>query len=96
MGVDVEEGKPMPVPPVDWRATNALKRLFFAHVGPLIAEGTVRRLEPTDLCHLDALDSQRVRAIRLIDRSRDASDARAMVVVTVVKKTFFRRRRVSR
>ena len=86
----------MPTPPVDWEATNALKRLFFAHVSPLIAEGTVRRLEPTDLCHLDALDSQRVRAIRLIDRSRDASDARAMVMVTVVKKTFFRRRRVSR
>lgn len=76
MGVDVEEGKPMPTPPVDWRATNALKRLFFAHVSPLIAEGTVRRLEPTDLCHLDALDSQRVRAIRTIDRETRAMRAR--------------------
>lgn len=61
MTTDVEEGKTMPTPPVDWRAKNAFKRLFFAHVSPLIAEGTVRRLEPTDLCHLDALDSQRVR-----------------------------------
>ena len=61
-GADVEEGKTTPTPPVDWRARNPLKQLFFAQVSPLIAEGTVRRLEPTDLCHLDALDSQRVRA----------------------------------
>ena len=60
-GADVEEGKTTPTPPVDWRARNPLKQLFFAQVSPLIAEGTVRRLEPTDLCHLDALDSQRVR-----------------------------------
>ena len=64
MGADVEEGKTTPTPPVDWRARNPLKQLFFAQVSPLIAEGTVRRLEPTDLCHLDALDSQRVRARR--------------------------------
>ena len=64
MDADVEEGKTTPTPPVDWRARNPLKQLFFAQVSPLIAEGTVRRLEPTDLCHLDALDSQRVRARR--------------------------------
>ena len=33
----------------------------FAYPAPLIAEGTVRRLEPTDLCHLEKLDSERVR-----------------------------------
>ena len=58
---DVEDAGP-PKPPVDWAKNNALKSLFFAQVSPLIAEGTVRRLEPTDLCHLDTLDSERVRA----------------------------------
>lgn len=52
-------------PPVDWANVgwkkNPLKSLFFAQVTPLISEGTVRRLEATDLCHLDALDSQVVR-----------------------------------
>ena len=59
---DVEEGATVALPPVDWSKKNALKALFFAQVTPLIAEGTVRRLEPTDLCHLESLDSERVRA----------------------------------
>ena len=50
-----------PPAPVDWNKKNPLKALFFAQVSPLIAEGTVRRLEPTDLCHLEKLDSERVR-----------------------------------
>lgn len=58
---DVEDAGP-PQPPVDWTKKNVIKTLFFAQVSPLIAEGTVRRLEPTDLCHLDKLDSERVRA----------------------------------
>jgi hypothetical protein len=51
----------VPKAPVDWTKKNPIKALFFAQVTPLIAEGTVRRLEPTDLCHLDRLDSERVR-----------------------------------
>jgi len=53
-------------PPVDWTKRNYFKEFFFEHVTPLISEGTVRRLEPTDLCHLERLDSVRVR------RARDA------------------------
>ena len=57
---DAEDVGPPPAP-VDWNKKNPLKALFFAQVSPLIAEGTVRRLEPTDLCHLEKLDSERVR-----------------------------------
>ena len=57
---DAEDVGPPPAP-VDWRKKNPLKALFFAQVSPLIREGTVRRLEPTDLCHLEKLDSERVR-----------------------------------
>jgi len=60
---DVESGAKVALPPVDWSKKNLFKALFFAQVTPLIAEGTVRRLEPTDLCHLDALDSDRLSAI---------------------------------
>ena len=71
---DVESGAKVALPPVDWSKKNPFKALFFAQVTPLIAEGTVRRLEPTDLCHLDALDSDRVR-IRFRQRARcDALD----------------------
>jgi len=53
----------VPKAPVDWTKKNPIKALFFAQVTPLIAEGTVRRLEPTDLCHLDRLDSERLSAL---------------------------------
>jgi hypothetical protein len=60
----------VPKAPVDWTKKNPIKALFFAQVTPLIAEGTVRRLEPTDLCHLDRLDSERVRFTRASDNDR--------------------------
>jgi len=68
---DAEDVGPPPAP-VDWRKKNPLKALFFAQVSPLIREGTVRRLEPTDLCHLEKLDSERVRLgfRRALDSSR--------------------------
>ena len=77
---------------VDWgKSSTILKKFTFSQVTPLISTGSVRRLEPEDLCHFTQLESEALSKTFVQDwhEEKEKNPTKPNLIKTVLKRHKF-------